>query len=582
MRLPVEVLTSIFEVYTSEPQTSYSIQRRMVPLHVCRRWRSIAIDAHQLWTTIDPECAAFTNFALEHSNPLPLEILPVDFLRYNAECMKSYTAIIREVHRIRSAFFQIFPSPRRALPNAFSADLRSKAPLLQELYLNVKTSEQDISFFATLDMPILRDLEIEHVSVNMVKTLARPTLTSLKVTFTPNVSVHIVIGALDEMPLLEHLELTNLEPDNFPMPVDAFPTSLGRTLSLPNLKSVSLRGDPPNIEMARLLNSLIFPQTTKISYDVSSAYPKTYPEYYAAALPILIPKASASEQAVSSNSSLKLSPCCLHLSNDLLRALLWTSDSHSGCQRDDWTLKDAFSSVNGAPRLNFHIPSRLDDSMFWLFGFLDFSHLVYLDARIKMPARQWVHLLAGRPFPKLEKVVLYETADATEEFIAALGTPISGYHEPAVLVGSSMTPIQLLLPELKILKFHCTSTFRLRPYRCENVAWLPKIIAAFRRRVESGLVFDKIIIHSPMYQVPKHDIEVLGSLRVAQSLDILQGTEKEGHGRLLTLFDSNHPSSDVDYEDLPEFTEAEDEELEGEGSEDEEAENDLSDAGSDP
>ena len=76
VKLPTEVLAEILLAY----QTRLFDQWRFVPyrwlhiLHICARWRQVALGCPRLWTTIDPAHPELVATALKLSGRLPLII----------------------------------------------------------------------------------------------------------------------------------------------------------------------------------------------------------------------------------------------------------------------------------------------------------------------------------------------------------------------------------------------------------------------------------------------------------------------------------------------------------------------------
>lgn len=117
--LPPEVLTRILRLRSQEQDLIYAT-------HVCRRWRSVLISAHVLWTRIPCSYEDQTSTYLERSGSLPIEVTALR--TRSAPPNSSALALVGEhLSRVRS--LEIVPSG----PLTATFKLRKPAPLLEFL-----------------------------------------------------------------------------------------------------------------------------------------------------------------------------------------------------------------------------------------------------------------------------------------------------------------------------------------------------------------------------------------------------------------------------------------------------------------
>ncbi|KAI8982934.1 hypothetical protein BD414DRAFT_537942 [Trametes punicea] len=119
-RLPAEVLGMIFR-YALPPTSGFcesgshplpdmqkERQEKMAISHVCRRWRSIALQMASLWTVIDASSGPWASACFERSRSMPLHI----FASYPLD-KTTVASLASQESRIR-ALFLFLPSPYRS------------------------------------------------------------------------------------------------------------------------------------------------------------------------------------------------------------------------------------------------------------------------------------------------------------------------------------------------------------------------------------------------------------------------------------------------------------------------------------
>ncbi|KAK7051569.1 hypothetical protein VNI00_004548 [Paramarasmius palmivorus] len=253
-RLPVEIMTSIFRFCVSHGRSEPRGTRWLAFTHVCRSWRSIALNHAPLWTCIDFSNMALARMMLERSKNAALDVA-IRRLPYGSERQNALDVIQNQVHRVRHLhvsmghveFLKVLirvlthaaPSLRSLkIVNYMNLDLQSdflagEAPLLTDLRLH--------STYLSWDSPFLQNLTRLELSGDSWSNL--PTGKQF-------------LDALRRMPMLEVLELRQI----LPRAIEG-----NEVVSLPNLRELSLEAETDDIEgCAAVLQHITFPVTTTI------------------------------------------------------------------------------------------------------------------------------------------------------------------------------------------------------------------------------------------------------------------------------------------------------------------------------
>ncbi|KAF7799209.1 hypothetical protein EIP86_010440 [Pleurotus ostreatoroseus] len=420
-RLPAETLGWVFEIYVADYQTTFEEvtprpEMRLPPkgwfaiLHVCREWRHVALSTPQLWTCISPARHEFARLALVHSGQLPLTI---------PSCgpdgsASAYYPLLRELPRVRLIHFHLAPQHRHFFAKVESI-LNLEAPMLEELSVSGTVGKTEIPVVSKLGMAHLATLKLQGVSLSILKSLVRPSLTVLDL-YATGIRPHDLVGVFSQMPLLQRLELCGYEPtaNEFIPGFDEPPPVWHRTVHLPHLKYLSMQCAPNGgMELAQLLCCLSFPLDTEIVFN---AYEVDYMrgarggvfEIYEDVLPFFLSKAAASD---STTATFRPRVVCVE-GNDLLHVTLW-----SGLRS-----KDLFGyPVNPVPvcRLQMFIHSNELESIEVLFELLDLSEVKVLEIDdVTAGVDFWMEVFQDNIFPKLETIRLHK--ENTIEVVGAL------------------------------------------------------------------------------------------------------------------------------------------------------------------
>lgn len=115
-RLPTEVLAEIFGQVPGSAIDSFNNSRNDRPefvdnsqlikatdvlplMHVCRRWRQIAMDMRRLWTTVDDRKRMPSTIYVERSGGLPLDVIIDGKPTKNVlSCLRNHGGAIRQLH----------------------------------------------------------------------------------------------------------------------------------------------------------------------------------------------------------------------------------------------------------------------------------------------------------------------------------------------------------------------------------------------------------------------------------------------------------------------------------------------------
>ena len=201
--LPPEALTRILRLRSQERDLIYAT-------HVCRRWRSVLISAHILWTRIPCLNANQTSTYLERSGALPIEVTALK--THSALPNNSALASVNE-HLDRVKSLEI--SPGGPLTATFM--LRRPAPRL-ELLTIVGFPPGHISLLLPRDflggyVPSLRTLTWDGSSImgeifGVTPALPSPSEMPLDLLFNPFSPLRVLWGLMSSASHLEELHIS--------------------------------------------------------------------------------------------------------------------------------------------------------------------------------------------------------------------------------------------------------------------------------------------------------------------------------------------------------------------------------------
>ncbi|KAI9064010.1 hypothetical protein FKP32DRAFT_1570692, partial [Trametes sanguinea] len=251
-RLPPEILSEIFALVSTKQYEetwrhhygSSQVYKWLSVAHVCRVWRSIALDTPRLWSNIVLTRPEVDREVLARSKKAPLWI-SANVLHPEDERATMLNTIMEDATRLKELHLT---GPARAL-QSLCAKWTNRADALESLSLNSAYRLFDhASFFAT--PPLTSNLFSGHVLV----IDARNEFSDRAGDFS-----HF-LDALDNMQSLVKLSLTDALP-RLPEEVASI-SAVQRTVRLPRLRALELHAEA--IDSARLLRHLVLPRDVKL------------------------------------------------------------------------------------------------------------------------------------------------------------------------------------------------------------------------------------------------------------------------------------------------------------------------------
>lgn len=455
-RLPPELLSCIFllDAGPCDEDGFQSCESPLGWLHalwVCRYWRRVAIATSQLWVQVPLMHVGYVEAALHRSAGLPLTIqLPPDTVdQVDRNPLSIYQMLQREIHRIHAVNFtvtdQVLPSLRALEP--ITSEPYPCALMLEKLRLRCSSWVHRGSAPAGLSsllMPRLHSLTISEAWSSLASSLARPTVTSLDLSFANNVRVepNSLLVLLDGMPLLQHPKLRNLYHAILPV----FPPVDTRTVLLPHLQYIHLHGT--GLNMVHLLQHLSFTNETRIRFQAICMQGRA--QTYELILPLVISRAFVAHTPVRSSST-QLLPNAMVLNTTDFRLRLWRSSLNA---RD----LEAGAFTQQPPHLEFSSYGNCIKRPMSALSFLnslDLSALSVLHITPhSMPRDYWVGIFCSLTLPKLAQICLSDSNAGCSNVFRALRTlTCISISTEAVRSEEHITPRgRHLFPALKTLK----------------------------------------------------------------------------------------------------------------------------------
>lgn len=260
-KLPTEVLSEIFLLVLSsifnkgydDDYWSQSPNSWLSVLHVCHAWREVAYHLPRLWTFIVPSHPLLVQTALKLSQNLPIAIVRHGRSWYNT--IESYTFIFAEFFRIRQVYLRITRQVWNLLSD--SKELLLRAPLLEDISIDLTATNTSPFSFSTMDLPRLTSLRatFEHGTYRILRTLIRPTLTSLSLWHYDSNPIQLM-DVLKSLPALQNLDLHYHKYILEPTPQNILPPPI-RTVTMPALKLLNIAAHDSGISSAYLLDHFV-------------------------------------------------------------------------------------------------------------------------------------------------------------------------------------------------------------------------------------------------------------------------------------------------------------------------------------
>ncbi|KAH9936665.1 uncharacterized protein B0H18DRAFT_974966 [Fomitopsis serialis] len=288
--LPTEILSEVF-LYTAAVDGSdayYSMWSTETPYdwirvsHVCKHWRSVALNCPALWCNLTVMRREWTAEVLARSKKAPLYVTmtsPVtgismlELLRGSLpeDSEETVALVLSHLARMRSLSVTV----KRPFTNRTLQLLDGPVPLLESLTIRCEYTEHVSSTEHDYIHPLLhragahrlRRLELHDLRLQwnqfLLPQLTHLTITSVQQRDTPLVDVQTMLDALSQMSLLEEFVMET----SLTAPVDRTVVPKASTrASLPYLRHLRVRETPSNC--ACLLKYLETPSLSRLSLQL--------------------------------------------------------------------------------------------------------------------------------------------------------------------------------------------------------------------------------------------------------------------------------------------------------------------------
>ncbi|KAF9259883.1 hypothetical protein L218DRAFT_1079644 [Marasmius fiardii PR-910] len=278
--LPDEILIKIFAYCLSyEPYKDSWID--LAISHVCRDWRSVALETPTLWSCPDFRVPKLAREMLTRSKMAPLDIV----WKTKGSTSENNQLAIYEAFSHISRFVSLSLTTAINLQYLIEdPNLVKSAPLLQSLYLEDLSESLGegghrvvggafflpTSFLGN-DAPHLKHFVVKGPCVSWESSLLRQNLTTLIIRHSRPIPGYLpkcdyFLQILECMPSLEELQLDHAVPKR---PTKFIPSSDQRTVSLPHLRRVTL-SSAPAADLCYLLDSIAFPSHAHLRFVLGS------------------------------------------------------------------------------------------------------------------------------------------------------------------------------------------------------------------------------------------------------------------------------------------------------------------------
>ncbi|KAJ3555151.1 hypothetical protein NM688_g2732 [Phlebia brevispora] len=250
-RLPPEVLAMIF-VWVVDVQPLGEPHDFTVPrikhwyplLHVCRRWRDVALECPVLWNRVDVTNPCWTTEMLRLSKKAPLT-LKAEGYSTRSRIMDACNEVLAHSDRLRSLHLSGFHDCLTALCASVTEgpDLRSLVLRHCHWLADVNILELPATFLER-GAPRLERLELQKCVVAWDSPLLTSSLNLVKLVIQ-GIDKHKptypqLLRMLSNMPSLQHLHLDNVLPLPYPSVIDITPIPL-------SLQSLHVSGTPAEL-----------------------------------------------------------------------------------------------------------------------------------------------------------------------------------------------------------------------------------------------------------------------------------------------------------------------------------------------
>ncbi|KAH9842575.1 uncharacterized protein C8Q71DRAFT_733480 [Rhodofomes roseus] len=280
-RVPTELLAEIF--WHATPPSSdrcRDISRLNCVTHVCRHWRTVALDAARLWRTLqinrpsdfdayDDEPPSRIEEYLRRSKSYPLDVT-IMCLRGTRvddciEILQSHQHRVRTLHiEAQDPYHDII---RTFLPRVS----RMAAPLLEEIRLEVDPTLQPHGLFGG-HTPSLHSIHLSHVSLPLIaESIILRNLQHLILLgqVIPITEMDTLFDILEHCPDLKTLKLhSHPALPRLPAPQPRAPARTDRDVLLPSLQVVDIDWQQSRVTGC-LLTHLCLPETANLKVHLA-------------------------------------------------------------------------------------------------------------------------------------------------------------------------------------------------------------------------------------------------------------------------------------------------------------------------
>ena len=506
-RLPDDLLAEIFAQHIAElllwkpHEGSWWI----VVSHVCRLWRDVALRRPRLWTWISASWPVeLIRMVIARSGTLPLHVI-----NFDDKAQKQQEHIFAQALRLQNLTLD---SKRRFDQFVQAMHGHSTVPCLEELELNFYRGQQSFPGLSDIVMPALTSMNVFRASAASIRSLIRPTVTSLSLLIMPyqeEASLSDLMELLAGLPALRSLILSES------YRLDKRHLAEARTVDLPHLERLEMSGTRTGF--AELLEHLILPSTTRFmfwSYERSRDGDRSLGS--AIRTYILVPACDASTPASAPRSAL----IKLHFSDGKegsrkmsLTVRMWSSARSLDdlASSKPWQLKGATSDTKLALKMPL-MESRLHDFIKELTSDVDLSGVssMYISCvNQTLATADWKALLQA--FPGIRNLAL--SNDAIHSFTE--GTPVID-----VPTSNAPSPSGPLYPSLEVLRIARVRWAKCFKHGIDTPTRAALISALQSLRREDGLALKRLEIADPE-NFTDRDRAVLVSEGVAQAVRML-------------------------------------------------------------
>ncbi|EIM91848.1 uncharacterized protein STEHIDRAFT_151205 [Stereum hirsutum FP-91666 SS1] len=255
-RLATELLLQIF-LLLRPAHTSITDTMRdwtwLSIIHVCNRWRAVALSSAQMWTEIiSSRHTSLTEFMLEHSREMALQVQHI----HSTELSSSFSSILAHVHRIRNLVVRTDDDQLLGLLLKSFSESQNPNNILSILDYDIlpifRTSQDtdiaiDDQFLSSLPKKLVW-LRLPRIRIKLpcLHTQTFDNLTEFHVPVLPPTSLIDIRALLGHFPNLEVLTL-----QSFMFNADTA-TPPAQPVSLPHLKILSFTQHIPSTAIAHL------------------------------------------------------------------------------------------------------------------------------------------------------------------------------------------------------------------------------------------------------------------------------------------------------------------------------------------